>query len=360
MNHILSNMKMGPGRLVLADIWLGMRQVSHNVFALLGLGAVVAVAFLLSHAEMRHQFEARTLGWLADRAFDRLPQSMSGMAGHTAPQANILPDMAEPDAIARATATDPAELSRQQSAVVNWIARRYAVAPEPIGRLAQEAWAVGRKAGLDPTLILAIMAIESGFNPFAQSHVGAQGLMQVMTTIHQDKYEIFGGRRAAFDPVTNLRVGVQVLKDCIARAGSLELGLKHYVGAANLPHDGGYAAKVLAEHMYLQEVMAGRKVATTAPLPQFGGASGQVASNTATTDGAALSVATQAAELLKQLPAVARQTDAVAAGANGTGIQGAPAAPSGPAIIRMTPAEPAVPAASEPSLDAIDHVAMAH
>ena len=40
-----------------------------------------------------------------------------------------------------------------------------------------------------------------------------QGLMQVMTKIHDDKYEAFGGRHAAFDPVTNLRVGVQVLKD---------------------------------------------------------------------------------------------------------------------------------------------------
>jgi Transglycosylase SLT domain len=353
MNKILSNMKMSPARLVLADIWLGMRQVSHNAFALLGLSTVVAVTFLLSHADMRHQFEARTLGWLADRAFDRLPQGLTGMASQSAPQANILPDMAEPDAIARATATDPAELNRQQSAVVNWIARRYAVAPEPIGRLAQEAWSVGRKAGLDPTLILAIMAIESGFNPFAQSHVGAQGLMQVMTTIHQDKYEIFGGRRAAFDPVTNLRVGVQVLKDCIARAGSLEQGLKHYVGAANLPHDGGYAAKVLAEHAYLQEVMAGRKVATTAPLPQFSGAAAQMASNTSS-DGASVSVATQAAELIKQLPAVTRQTDAAAAGVNGAAM------PSGPAVIRMTPVEPAVPAASEPSLDAIDHVAMAN
>ena len=78
------------------------------------------------------------------------------------------------------------------------------------------------------------MAIESSFNPFAQSSVGAQGLMQVMTKVHDDKYEPFGGRHAAFDPVTNLRVGVQVLKECIARAGSLEAGLRYYVGAANL------------------------------------------------------------------------------------------------------------------------------
>ena len=77
---------------------------------------------------------------------------------------------------------------------------------------------MGALANLDPTLILAVMAVESSFNPFAQSPVGAQGLMQVMTKVHDDKYEAFGGTHAAFDPVTNLRVGVQVLKECIARA----------------------------------------------------------------------------------------------------------------------------------------------
>jgi soluble lytic murein transglycosylase-like protein len=64
--------------------------------------------------------------------------------------------------------------------------------------------------------------------------VGAQGLMQVMTRVHDDKYEAFGGNLAAFDPLTNLRVGVQVLKECIQRAGGLEEGLRYYVGAANL------------------------------------------------------------------------------------------------------------------------------
>jgi Transglycosylase SLT domain len=144
------------------------------------------------------------------------------------------------------------------------------VAPEPISRLVQEAWQVGGRAGLDPTLILAIMAIESSFNPFAQSSVGAQGLMQVMTKVHDDKYEAFGGNLAAFDPVTNLRVGVQVLKECIARAGSLEAGLKFYVGAANLTDDGGYAGKVLAEQQHLRQVANGKTVATNVvivPVP---------------------------------------------------------------------------------------------
>ncbi|HEV6967086.1 lytic transglycosylase domain-containing protein, partial [Roseateles sp.] len=168
--------------------------------------------------------------------------------------------------------------------VAKWLSRRYRVAPEPVARLVQEAWAVGNRAKVEPTLILAIIAIESGFNPFAQSTVGAQGLMQVMTRVHDDKYEAFGGTLAAFDPVTNLRVGVQVLKECIQRAGSLEEGLRHYVGAANLAEDTGYAARVLAEHDLLKSVAAGRAIPAAAVRPlreaasaPAGGDSAQVA-----------------------------------------------------------------------------------
>jgi soluble lytic murein transglycosylase-like protein len=144
------------------------------------------------------------------------------------------------------------------------------VAPEPISRLVKEAWVVGDRVGLDPTLILAIMAVESSFNPFAQSPVGAQGLMQVMTRVHDDKYEAFGGNYAAFDPVTNLRVGAQVLKECIGRAGSVEAGLRYYVGASNLPDDGGYTSKVLAEQANLKMVASGKIVAfnVARPSPQ--------------------------------------------------------------------------------------------
>ena len=88
--------------------------------------------------------------------------------------------------------------------------------------------------------------------------------MQVMTRVHDDKYEAYGGIRAAFDPVSNLRVGVQVLKECIARAGSLEAGLRYYVGAAISGEDGGYVGKVLAEQGHLRQVADGRSVAVNA------------------------------------------------------------------------------------------------
>jgi len=96
--------------------------------------------------------------------------------------------------------------------------------------------------------------------------VGAQGLMQVLTRVHDEKYVAFGGNHAAFDPVTNLRVGVQVLKECISRAGGIEAGLRFYVGAANLADDGGYAGKVLAEQDHLRQVAAGKTISVTAPL----------------------------------------------------------------------------------------------
>ena len=239
-----------------SDVGHGLLEVSHNSLALLGLLIAALMAFGLGHSELRHEAEERALGWLQARQEAR-----------DEPVQTLAVALSDPSAVARATASDPKALSRQQAAVAQWLARRYRVAPEPVSRLVQEAWEVGAKAGLDPTLILAIMAVESSFNPFAQSPVGAQGLMQVMTKIHNDKYEAFGGNHAAFDPVTNLRVGVQVLKECIARAGSLEAGLRFYVGAGNLVDDGGYAGKVLHEQNSLRQVAGGKNVSPHAALP---------------------------------------------------------------------------------------------
>ena len=235
------------------DVGAGLLEVSHNTLALVGLTAVAVLVFALGRAELRHQVEQVAFEWLQTRHEER--ELSSG---------NVLIGLADPGAVGRATATDPSALSRPQAAVAGWLARRYKVAPEPVSALVQEAWAIGQRAGLDPTLILAIVAIESSFNPFAQSPVGAQGLMQVMTRIHDDKYESFGGTHAAFDPISNLRVGVQVLKECIARAGSVQEGLRFYVGAALLDGDGGYAARVLAEQAHLKAVWEGRKVPVAA------------------------------------------------------------------------------------------------
>ena len=232
---------------VVDDIAQGFFEVTHNSFALLGMAVVFAVITLLARPDLRDAGEFKLMTWLQERR-----------VAVVEPQVPEVPKETE-----RAAAAKPKILSNQQAAIASWISKKYSVAQEPVGALVAEAFEIGYNVKLDPTLILAIMAIESGFNPFAQSPVGAQGLMQVMTQVHHDKYANLGGKLAAFDPVTNLRVGVKVLQECISRAGSIEGGLKYYVGAANLESDGGYAGKVMAERARLLAVVDGKRPPTS-------------------------------------------------------------------------------------------------
>lgn len=231
-----------------ADVAKGFVAITHNSFALIGVGVACAALALAARPDLRQAGEEELMGWLQSR------------------QMEVLGFATEPTASERATASNPKDLPKEQAAVANWLSRKYRVAPEPVSALVTEAYQIGRSVKLEPTLILAIMAVESSFNPFAQSAVGAQGLMQVMTKIHTDKYRDFGGHFAAFDPVANLRVGVQVLKECIDKAGSIEGGLRFYVGAANHADDGGYSSKVMAEHQRLRKVAAGQAVPILTPL----------------------------------------------------------------------------------------------
>jgi hypothetical protein len=236
------------------DVGRGLFEVGHSSLALIGLVVVAAGLLGGGNVDLRMRVEQSVFDWLQARSDAR-------------EQDDLLVGNSEPDAASRATAADPSDLTKPQAAVALWLARRYRVAPEPVSKLVQEAWKLGRTGAIDPTLILAVMAIESRFNPFAQSTVGAQGLMQVMTRIHDEKYEAFGGSWAAFDPVTNLRVGAQVLKECISRAGGLEAGLRFYVGAAHIADDGGYVDKVLAEQANLLRIASGKAVAIGVALP---------------------------------------------------------------------------------------------
>jgi hypothetical protein len=236
-------------RTFVGDVAQGFFEITHNGFAVVGLAVVFSTLTLLARPDLRQVGESQLVTWLHARQAEAL---------------GVVPEL---DAIDRATALNPKDLPKQQAAVAYWLSKKYRVAPEPLSALVAEAYETGQRTKIDPLLLLSVMAVESSFNPFAQSPVGAQGLMQVMTGIHSDKYDNFGGKLAAFDPVTNLRVGAKVLQECIQRAGSVPAGLKFYVGAALHPDDGGYAEKVLSEHIRLQAVAAGRAVPIATPQP---------------------------------------------------------------------------------------------
>lgn len=222
--------------------------ITHSGMALLGLGLALVTLILLTNPQLRGNAEQKLLGWLQQR------------------QTGEITAEEESDSKGLVEASLATHLPKEQAQVAGWISRKYRVAPEAVGTLVAEAFALGKRIKLDPTLILAVMAIESRFNPFAQSPVGAQGLMQVLTRVHSDKYEDFGGKQAALDPLANLRVGVQVLQDCIRNAGSIEGGLRRYVGAVET--DGSdYVAKVMAEQQRLRSVARGIKLPINAGAP---------------------------------------------------------------------------------------------
>jgi Transglycosylase SLT domain len=140
-------------------------------------------------------------------------------------------------------------------ALANYVSRRYRIAPDVTEVFVGAAHEAGREVGLDPLLILAVVAVESRFNPVAESLVGAKGLMQVVPRHHQDKLMEHGGEEAVLlDPVTNIALGARILKEYIRRTGSLEAGLQFYNGALADPSS-QYAQKVFAEKERLQEAV---------------------------------------------------------------------------------------------------------
>ena len=235
------------------DIGHGALSTTRLLVTIVGAAALLATGVLLSSDDARLLLEARLT------------------TSPDAPPAVVAVDGSTDARDERGRAADDS----QQKRVVQYLARRYRVADGAARMLVSTAFQIGREKNLDPLLILSVVAIESGLNPFAESAVGAQGLMQVMTRVHAQRFEAHGGEIAALDPIANMKVGASILHELISRGGSVERGLQLYVGAGNMPDDGGYGARVLGERARLQMAAAGKVEAAlaaairaaTAPAP---------------------------------------------------------------------------------------------
>jgi soluble lytic murein transglycosylase-like protein len=142
---------------------------------------------------------------------------------------------------------------KQQDALIQYLSRKYLVANQAAQMFVETAYLVGDELKVDPLLLLAIIATESRFNPYAGGQVGGPtGLMQVMMSIHRDKFTKLGrGETMVFNPVANIRVGAFILEYCIRTRGSVAGGLLCYCGASDPGADGGYTEKVLSERRRL-------------------------------------------------------------------------------------------------------------
>ncbi|PKO87685.1 MAG: lytic transglycosylase domain-containing protein [Betaproteobacteria bacterium HGW-Betaproteobacteria-10] len=154
-------------------------------------------------------------------------------------------------------------LSPRMQGALNYVSRRYRVSTEALQPIFATAQTVGRELRLDPLLIVAVIGVESGFNPFSQSVFGAQGLMQVVPRFHLDKLPEEADHQSAFlDPVTNVQVGARVLEESIRRNGGLENGLQQFGGAIKDPAR-RYSLKVLAEKQRLEQALQRQSVSAT-------------------------------------------------------------------------------------------------
>jgi Transglycosylase SLT domain len=157
---------------------------------------------------------------------------------------------------ARSAPSNLGELTKENVQIATFFAKKYRLAASEVEKYIHYALRAAKAKGLEPTLILAVMSIESNLNSITESPVGAQGLMQVLTAVHLDKLAAYGGSHTVFDPEVNVMVGATVLADCIKLGGSIEMGLKCYVGATG-PTDNGYGAKVLAEKERIEKAKLG-------------------------------------------------------------------------------------------------------
>jgi hypothetical protein len=232
-----------------ARFWLGLRtfagdiargfvNISHHSFALLGLMAVLIALLALARPEIRTLTVQNVQSWL----FKRL---------HITEEED-----AKRQVLLRSLAAQSTELDPQQMALVQAIRSKYRVAPEPLNAIVLEVFDLANRAKLEPTLILAIIGIESNYNPFANSPIGAKGLMQVVPEVHSELFTPYGGTMAIFDPKTNLRIGVKILKKCIDLTGKLEDGLRLCkAGEDSLSLEEDYISRVFAEQARLKNAL---------------------------------------------------------------------------------------------------------
>ena len=204
-------------------------------------------------------------GKLARRAFDGL-KSLLALVGVVSIGALVALPLARGDLSSFATeaffqptttvagpiqAQVDTPVEREQRAVAEYIAKRYRVSEGAIAGYVAAAYRAGEQHSVDPLLILAVMAVESRYNPVAESTVGAKGLMQVMPKYHLDKLMDHGGEPALLEPEVNIQVGTQILREYQRRFRDTETALQVYAGAFEEP-SAQYANKVFAERARLE------------------------------------------------------------------------------------------------------------
>ena len=127
------------------------------------------------------------------------------------------------------------------------IARRYRVEPSAVERVITLA---EKHFPADPTLLLAIVGVESSWRPWSVGQAGEVGLCQVRPDLHG------ASATALADPSVNIRTAGRVLRQCLSRArGDVAGAVARYNGRGAAAEE--YAARVLTEREILAAMIEG-------------------------------------------------------------------------------------------------------
>jgi len=154
------------------------------------------------------------------------------------------------------SAAQPNRDAVRHQVLADFLAKRYRVSRESLERFVSLAYVAGQKTKIDPLLILAVMAVESNFNPIAESVMGAKGLMQIIPEFHQDKLRSpHGGAVNVLDPEINIVAGAKVLREYATRTGDdLAAALRLY-GGVGPDIANPYPRRVLSERERLEGIV---------------------------------------------------------------------------------------------------------
>lgn len=225
VNSAVETLVRPAGNGAISRVW----SLAQAALALVGLVVLVAAA----HPVPREAF---------------LSQAAVALRATEPPGANFAAGSIQPTA-------DSAG-GREQRAITEMLAKRYRVAQEAVGGFVAAAYRSGKETAVDPLLILAVISVESRFNPVAESAFGAKGLMQIIPKFHKEKLvEHGGGDDALLDPEVNIQVGAEVLREYIRRFGGTETALQAYAGAFEEPNS-FYAKQVLSERSRLEQAVS--------------------------------------------------------------------------------------------------------
>lgn len=144
--------------------------------------------------------------------------------------------------------------------VVTWLKNKYKVGSEPLTLWLNTLIDLARQKKMDPILLIALVSIESGFNPVAESSQGAQGLMQILYDGHKEKLVNFGQGASFFDPTINMQVGVEIFHSLLIQSDTLEMALNLYNGQGRTSEKTDFVVKFLNEYQRLARVFEGQKV----------------------------------------------------------------------------------------------------